>query len=75
MKSLPAALFARRSRPRTNGPAMQRGVREGCIASLRAVLKGPFQGGRAALLRQLRGMAPFVRGDAGQGAPTTVFGA
>jgi hypothetical protein len=54
---------------------MQRGVREGCIASLRAVLQGPFQGGRAALLRQLRGLAPFARGDASQGSPTTVFGA
>jgi hypothetical protein len=75
MKSLPAALFARRFRPRANGPAMQRGVREGCIASLRAMLNRPFQGGRAALLRELRGMAPFVSGDANRGSPTTVFGA
>jgi hypothetical protein len=54
---------------------MQRGVREGCIASLRAMLNRPLQGGRAALLRELRGMAPFVRGETSQGAPTTVFGA
>jgi hypothetical protein len=54
---------------------MQRGVREGCIASLRAMLNRPLQGGRAALLRELRGMAPFVSGEASQGSPTTVFGA